>query len=229
VRLRTNLDKIMVHFKVTNGLETRRFKVTPGELTFEQLKEKIDTLFPDATKETSNLALRYRDTDGDVITLSSDEEFQEVLKDLPENYVWKLHITSPAFNSRRDTASEVEELMRLLFGLPESTSAKSGENSTPKQQTQDGQSAQTESPKAPREGEDGSPGEGGEASPKENKEEEVKSKSSGDKPSHYRVGLWDLFPYGGLFGPSRVFSAPVRHHITWGPRGCCSCTTAACA
>ena len=85
----------MVFIKITDGIEARRFQVTPGEITFQQLREKIDPLFPGAVKEASSLVLRYRDSDGDLITLSSDEEFQEVLSDLPSNHVWKLHIYTP--------------------------------------------------------------------------------------------------------------------------------------
>ena len=86
----------MVYFKITNGEETRKFLVTPGEITFQQLKERIDTLFPEASKRTPDLVLRYRDAEGDIITLSTDEEFQEVLSNLPENDTWKLHLTPPA-------------------------------------------------------------------------------------------------------------------------------------
>ena len=85
----------MVLFKITDGVETRRLQVTPGEITFQQLQERITSLFPETAKEASNLSLRYRDSDGDVITLSSNEEFQEVLSDLPSDHVWKLHIHTP--------------------------------------------------------------------------------------------------------------------------------------
>ena len=99
--------------------------MNPGELTFEELKEKIATLFPKTAQELSNLTLRYRDTDGDIITLSSDGEFQEALSDLPENHVWKLHITLPRKPSQRRTPwaefdkqfQETQELLNLFFGL----------------------------------------------------------------------------------------------------------------
>ena len=84
----------MVYFKVNDGFEARRFQVTPGEFTFDQLKEKIAVLFPEAAKETTNLVLQYHDSDGDLITLSTEEEFQEVLSELPSDYVWKLQIAS---------------------------------------------------------------------------------------------------------------------------------------
>lgn len=82
----------MVYFKVTDGEVTRKFKVNPGEITFEQLKERITSLFPKAVEGSKDLLLKYRDADGDVISISSDAEFQEALSELPENHVWKLHI-----------------------------------------------------------------------------------------------------------------------------------------
>jgi hypothetical protein len=135
----------MVFLKVTDGIEARRFQVTPGQITFQQLQEKVASFFPGVTEEASILTLRYRDSDGDVITLSSDEEFQEVLSDLPNEHVWKLHIHTPSkkreerrpcqgvslldhlldpFAVRRNPWSEfdrqfkeTQELVELLFGI----------------------------------------------------------------------------------------------------------------
>ena len=86
----------MVYFKITDGEATRKFKVNPGEVTYDQLKERIAALFPKALDDTKDLHLQYRDADGDVITISSDQEFQEALAELPENHVWKLHIHGPS-------------------------------------------------------------------------------------------------------------------------------------
>jgi len=80
----------MVFLKVTDGNETRRFQVT-SELTFDQLRERLIKLFPSLGKE-KDLLLKYRDADGDLITLSSNEELQEVLAHTPDDTVWKLHI-----------------------------------------------------------------------------------------------------------------------------------------
>jgi len=68
----------MVFLKVTDGNETRRFQVT-SELTFDQLRERLIKLFPSLGKE-KDLLLKYRDADGDLITLSSNEELQEVTR-----------------------------------------------------------------------------------------------------------------------------------------------------
>ena len=87
----------MVLFKITDGEVTRRFKVKAGELSYDQLRERIASLFPKALGDNSTnpLLLKYRDSDGDIITISSDLEFQEVLSELPADHIWKLHITAP--------------------------------------------------------------------------------------------------------------------------------------
>ena len=82
----------MVFLKVTDGYETRRFQVT-SELTFEQLRERLIRLFPSLGQE-KDLLLKYRDAEGDLISLSSNEELQEVLAHTPDDAVWKLHIKS---------------------------------------------------------------------------------------------------------------------------------------
>ena len=83
----------MVYFKITDGTVTRKFGVTPGEMTFDQLKERIASLFPKCLEEgCKDLHLKYRDVDGDVITISTDQEFQEALAELPKEHIWKLHI-----------------------------------------------------------------------------------------------------------------------------------------
>ena len=101
----------MVYFKVNDGFEARRFQVTPGEFTFDQLKEKIAVLFPEAAKETTNLVLQYHDSDGDLITLSTEEEFQEVLSELPSDYVWKLRIASR--RERKETGQTKPQRQRV--------------------------------------------------------------------------------------------------------------------
>ena len=84
----------MVYLKVSDGSETRKLQVTPGEITFDQLKQQLATFFPKtlAGEASSGLSLQYRDIDGDVITLSSDQELQEALSQLKEDGVWKLYI-----------------------------------------------------------------------------------------------------------------------------------------
>ena len=260
-----------MYFKVTNGIETRKFQVTPGQLTFEQLQERLATLFPGTyTTDTSNLVLRYRDSEGDVITLSSDEEFQEVLSDLPEDSVWKLHIASPRtqrqakptsflhhtfeptwspFGIRRTLQSEVDresrELLDLLFGFHDSTSADKPPASAEGEEQAGSKEATGAESVPPQEGTEDSTS--SEVSPKngeEEEEDEVKSKPSashgkseeeppsqcpaGDCCHVKRVGVWEPLLFGGLFGPRRLASGPVGYHITWTPRGC-TLGTPACA
>ncbi len=68
----------MVIFKVTDGSQTRKFEV-PSLITYSALKNKLSSAFPDSVNEDSDLVLHYRDSEGDVITLSSDLELQELL------------------------------------------------------------------------------------------------------------------------------------------------------
>ena len=85
----------MVYLKVSDGNETRKLQVTPGEITFDQLKEQLATFFPHTLSESSSgLSLQYHDTDGDLITLSSDQELQHALSQLQDNGVWKLRISN---------------------------------------------------------------------------------------------------------------------------------------
>ena len=236
----------MVFFKITDGAETRRFQVTPGEITFQQLQERIATLFPEAAKEASNLTLRYRDSDGDVITLSSDEEFQEVLTNLPSDHVWKLHIHTPSkttrschrvsqllqspFAVRRNPWSDLDELVELFFGLND-TKPSSEEKTTSKENTENTTSEEAAEPSTTENQDSGATEEQegakpSKATPKEGEDEEVKSKhpkkTGSECPAGHhchvkRVHLWEPTLFGGLFGP-RVFSPSVGYHITYTPR-----------
>ena len=102
----------MVHIKVSNGVETRKFQVT-GELTLEQLREKLVAigLFSSTVDET--LHLRYRDSEGDVITISSDEELKISLSGLSDDAVLKLHV-----HIKKPTAprGHRQSLFKEIFG-----------------------------------------------------------------------------------------------------------------
>lgn len=93
----------MVYFKLTDGETIRKFKVNAGDITYDQLRERIATLFPTALDKPQDLLLQYLDSDGDVITVSTDQEFQKVLSELPEGYIWKLHI---AGNRAKPTSAQ---------------------------------------------------------------------------------------------------------------------------
>ena len=102
----------MVYLKVSDGNETRKLQVTPGEITFDQLKEQLATFFPKALAgdaSSSGLTLQYRDADGDVITLSSDQELQEALSQLQEDGVWKLYIRNGQRGSQKSAPSSATQ------------------------------------------------------------------------------------------------------------------------
>jgi len=109
----------MVFIKVTNGLETRRLQVTLGELTFEQLKERLSSSFPGEVSADKPLSLQYRDSEGDVITISSDAELQGALVDLAQESTLKLQIqTKPAArqrNAQRRHVRHGRSIFDLLF------------------------------------------------------------------------------------------------------------------
>ena len=105
----------MVHFKVTDGSQTRRFEA-PSGLTYDQLKKKLSFLFPEAVKEDSNLVLHYRDSDGDIITLSSDQELQEVLN-TADDKVLKFYLPKPVTSRKLHGNSSFHS-----FWSPSSTS-----------------------------------------------------------------------------------------------------------
>ena len=100
----------MVYLKVSDGSETRKLQVTPGEITFDQLKEQLATFFPKTLSDAgSGLSLQYRDADGDVITLSSDQELQEALSQLQEDGVWKLHIRNGQRSGQKSSSSSAQQ------------------------------------------------------------------------------------------------------------------------
>ena len=103
----------MVYLKVSDGSETRKLQVTPGEITFDQLKEQLATFFPKTLSDaSSDFSLQYRDADGDVITLSSDQELQEALSQLQEDGVWKLYIRNGQRSSQKSAPSSAQKTQR---------------------------------------------------------------------------------------------------------------------
>ena len=70
----------MVWAKVTDGREIRKLELKP-EMSFNELKDKVTTLFSNLSG--GDIGLRYRDTDGDTITLSTDEEVHWALGQQP--------------------------------------------------------------------------------------------------------------------------------------------------
>lgn len=68
----------MVWAKISDRHEIRKMELKP-EMSFDQLKEKVAKLFPNL----EDFTLQYRDSDGDMISLSSDEELHFALSQHP--------------------------------------------------------------------------------------------------------------------------------------------------
>ena len=102
---------IKIHF---NG-ETRRTKVQE-DITYKGLLESIISLFPRLEESHApQLRLFYRDTDGDIITLSSDEEVATATGQLPPDGVWRL--TARLERKPSDTSSSTGSGTHPLLDL----------------------------------------------------------------------------------------------------------------
>ena len=78
----------MVYAKVTDGKEIRKFRVE-SDVTFEALKKQLAGLFPSLAGGV-DFNVQYRDVDGDVISISTDEEVRTALNQLSANETWLL-------------------------------------------------------------------------------------------------------------------------------------------
>ena len=67
----------MVYVKATDGKEIRKFRIDP-DITFDALKKQIVKLFPNLA-DGVEFNVQYRDADGDVVSISTDEEVQTAL------------------------------------------------------------------------------------------------------------------------------------------------------
>ena len=101
----------MVTIKVTIGGETRRLRVSDN-ITFKELQEKITLVFPELDQNVApQLILTYKDQDGDIISLSSDEEVTLAINSLPSNGIWRVLARVRPSQSSKSTH-------RSLFGEP---------------------------------------------------------------------------------------------------------------
>ena len=80
----------MVYAKVTDGKEIRKFRVE-AEVTFDALKKQLAGLFP-SLAGGCDFYVQYRDTDGDVISISTDEEVRTALSHLKADETWLLQV-----------------------------------------------------------------------------------------------------------------------------------------
>ena len=99
----------MVYVKATDGKEIRKFRIDP-DLTFDALKKQIVKLFPNLA-DGVEFNVQYRDADGDVVSISTDEEVQTALSHLPADETWLIQaarVQKPRVRPRasnRDDAS----------------------------------------------------------------------------------------------------------------------------
>ena len=87
----------MVLIKAIICGETRRFTLS-DKATYDELREKIASIFPSLTDKAKSLVLSYRDHDGDIVSVSSDEEVAVAIATVPPNGTWKVAVqlsTSP--------------------------------------------------------------------------------------------------------------------------------------
>ena len=105
----------MLFFKVTDGVQTRMLQANYGEFAYQELKEKLASLFPETMKEDGDMILHYYDKEDDLITLSSDEELQEAFSGIPESKVLKFYLSRPF--SRSSKCNENKRNINRLSSL----------------------------------------------------------------------------------------------------------------
>ena len=76
--------------KVTDGREIRKFRVDP-DATFDALKKQVAGLFPSLAGGL-DFYVQYRDADGDIISISTDEEVRTALSHLGTGETWVLQV-----------------------------------------------------------------------------------------------------------------------------------------
>ena len=181
----------MISIKIRLNGEVRRTKVQE-DITYEGLLESIISLFPSLEESHApQLRLFYRDADGDIITLSSDEEVATATTQLPPDGVWRLTVRLERKPS--DTSSSTEngthpllDLFETLLNPLHSELEKvfKEEVKTTGQETKKGKAEQGESTTGGGEGEKEAGAENGEGvkegetteQEEDEKEDEVKSK-----------------------------------------------------
>ena len=110
----------MVFIKVSLGQELRRFSADKGSTNLESLKTTIKSLFPPLAEveDINNLHVFYRDSEGDLIAVSSDHELQTALSDLGDSDTLRvvLRVSIPPPTQRKEEEEEEEEEDDVSFG-----------------------------------------------------------------------------------------------------------------
>uniref|UniRef100_A0A1X7V9Y9 PB1 domain-containing protein n=1 Tax=Amphimedon queenslandica TaxID=400682 RepID=A0A1X7V9Y9_AMPQE len=179
--------------------ETRRTRVQE-DVTYDGLLQSIISLFPGLDESSApTLRLFYRDTDGDIITLSSDEEVTTAIAEIPLGGVWRLtaRLVEPPPSSSSGGQNETHPLLDLFEALvsplqsvldKEEREKKEGEEDTEQEETTTG-------------GEGASPNEGVTAEGSETvKEDETKEEKVKAKPKTGSGPVWTTYEI--RMGPS---------------------------
>ena len=111
----------MVQIKATLQNTVRRFSVPDG-VSFEDIRKKLVEIFPEL-KGTApeSVTLYYRDPDGDLVVVSSDEELHTAEQLISEDKTLKLLVGvtehKPAKHEEEVEEEDEEELIHNLLGL----------------------------------------------------------------------------------------------------------------
>ena len=106
----------MVLVKANLGQETRKFPLE-SDATIQDLTSKLLELFPALKgRSATDIELLYRDDDGDVITVSSDEELQTALQHSTDNNItFMIRVTATPQENGEDNSFGLEDLVDCFF------------------------------------------------------------------------------------------------------------------
>lgn len=103
--------------KLDSPQEIRTFPVDEGAVSnYEYLRKKIATVFPNLSGEenSSVIQLLWRDSDGDLIAFSSDEELVEGLSQVGSGGVFKIYIKKKAGGNEFPWKNVMEDVFRSV-------------------------------------------------------------------------------------------------------------------
>uniref|UniRef100_A0A1X7TP14 PB1 domain-containing protein n=1 Tax=Amphimedon queenslandica TaxID=400682 RepID=A0A1X7TP14_AMPQE len=197
------MPSLKVHF---NG-ETRRTQVQE-DVTYDGLLQSIISLFPGLDESSApTLRLFYRDTDGDIITLSSDEEVTTAIAEIPSGGVWRLtaRLVKPPSSSSSGSGNQTHPLLDLFEALvnPLQSVLDKEENKTGEEsEKKEGEEEETKQEETTTEGEGASPNEEGVTAEGSEtvKEDETKEEKVKSKPKTGSGPVWTTYEI--RMGPS---------------------------
>ena len=106
----------MVLVKAVLGQETRKFPLQ-SDATLQDLTSKLLEVFPALKgRSATDLELLYRDSDGDVITVSSDEELQTALQHSTDDTIkFMIRVMATPPENEDDDSFGLEDLVDSFF------------------------------------------------------------------------------------------------------------------